>query len=326
MLKILLLFFLSFVGFCSLANQHSNQALPTPVELGVFVYQLYDLDSNKGTFSANISYWTKANNEKNLPLNEIEVGEIYTKFPVIQDSNIWTAPIGDDTVFSIQKLGATFLHNYDLRKFPFDKQTLTINFELPENTDKFIIIPDIEANINKKIDLAGWTVNGFHLIVSEQSHETNFGWTLDKRGVAYSRMTVEINVQRNAILLFFKLSLGLFAAVALALLSTLIRTDIEDHFSARIGLIGGSLLAVIVNQQFADAKIGDSTAVTLVDSLHITGTIAILLLFISTIYSRSLSIRESKISAKRHDKVVLVSVSSILVIICSILINLAIYE
>lgn len=324
LIKNYLLIFILAITVKSYANSPTTQVSPVPVELGVFVHQLYDLDSNNGTFNANITYWIKTDQKKTLPLSEIGVGDIYTKFFVKESDSIWSAPIEKGLVFSIQSLGATFLHNYNLKDFPFDKQILTINFELPENIDKFIINADVESNINKNIKLDGWTINSFKLIVTEHSNDTNFGWTPDKRNVAYSRLTLEITVYRNSILLFFKLSLGLFASVGLALLSTLIRIDSGDHFSSRIGLVGGSLLAVIVNQQFADAKIGESTAVTLVDSLHIIGIIAILTLFISTIYSRSLISKKREVFALRHDKVVFVCVGLLLILSSLLLIRLAI--
>jgi hypothetical protein len=324
-LKVFLLIFYLFIPIKSIAEILIIQKTPIPVEVGLYVDQLYDLDSNKGTFSANITYWAKIPKEVTMPLTEIEVREIYSKHPVINDNAVWTAPIDTDKNYSVQSLKGTFLHNYDLRKFPFDVQKFTISFELPENSDNFKIIDDSQSSINKKIQLDGWSINSFKPIITNISHGTNFGWSPDSPDVEYSRLSFEIYAERNAVLLFFKLSLGLFAAVTLALLASQISTSNGDEFSARIGLIGGALLAIIVNQQFADVKIGDSTSVTLIDALHINGIIVIIILFIVTILTRQICIHGNVNYAIRFDKIASKATAVFFVLVSFLLIFLSVF-
>jgi hypothetical protein len=47
-------------------------------------------------------------------------------------------------------------------------------------------------------------------------------------------------------------------------------------------------LAVVVNQQFAGSKTGESTSVSLIDSLHMLGFSTVFILFLVTILSRIL--------------------------------------
>jgi hypothetical protein len=125
-----------------------------------------------------------------------------------------------------------------------------------------------------------------------KSYETNFGNSENATTESYSRVVIELDMKRDATLIFFKVTLGLFAAVLVALFSSLMPTESDDIFSARIGLLGGTLLAVVVNQQFADAKSGETTAVTLIDSLHMLGFISVLTLFLGTISSRYLATKD----------------------------------
>jgi hypothetical protein len=81
-------------------------------------------------------------------------------------------------------------------------------------------------------------------------------------------------------------------------------TESDDLYSARLGLLGATLLAVVVNQQFADSKVGQTTTVTLIDSLHMLGFAVVFLLFISSIFSRKLHLSPiSRLSPILFDRV-----------------------
>jgi hypothetical protein len=91
-------------------------------------------------------------------------------------------------------------------------------------------------------------------------------------------------------------------------------------------LLGGALLAVVVNQQFADAKSGDTTAVTLIDALHMLGSLSLLLLFIATFVSRRIATRETfPIDARRFDRIAVIGISSIFWLPAGVLIVQAVY-
>jgi ribosome-binding factor A len=85
-----------------------------------------------------------------------------------------------------------------------------------------------------------------------------------------------------------------------------------DIYSNRVGLVGASLLAVVVNQQFADQKIGQSTTVTLVDMLHMLGFCTVFIIFIGSLISRKLSLSKNmKFSPKEFDLITFVVMTAI---------------
>jgi hypothetical protein len=257
---------------------------PQKIELGVLVTSLHDLNSDKGNFSAELWVWTKAKTNLNFELARVEITSFDNKHPKYFDIDTKT-PISNERVHTARKLGATFLHNYDLKNFPFDRQVLKIHLEhTQEYADTWAFITDPQSGIDKSLMVEGWKIDSLKTRVSKKSYDSNFGLT--ELNPSFSRVTVEIDMKREAVLTFFKLTLGLVVAVVIAMLASLLPPDNDDLFSSRVGLLGATLLAVVVSQQFADTKAGDTTAVTLIDSLHMLGSLAILALFVCTLVSR----------------------------------------
>jgi hypothetical protein len=259
---------------------------PQKVEIGIFLTSLYDVNSTDGSFSADLWFWSKSQSHAKFNLQNVEVNYLSSKFPQTYTS-IATYPLDNEIVYQSRKLHGTFLHDYDIKNFPFDRQILEVHHEnIEANTKDILFTADTQSGFDKKISIDGWKIISVTTKVSEKVYGSNFGYTIDDVSVGYSRITTIIDLKRDAPLVFLKVTLGLFASVILALLSCFLRSDNDDLFSARIGLLGGALLAVVFNQQFADTKSGQTTAVTLIDSLHMLGIFTILVLFVGSVASR----------------------------------------
>jgi hypothetical protein len=257
------------------------------VYLGSYLTSLYDINSDRGTFSADMWIWSKAKVTDKYDLSKtLEVSYISSQFPHVY-SGLSSEKIGPNTQYTQKKIQGTFLHDFNLENFPFDRQKLKIYFEDSEsNLSDLKYVPDPAAGADEEIQIDGWRIDKVSLIGAVKEYKTNFGNTTKAEKDNYSRLEFEIELKRDAPLIFFKITLGLFAAVLVAMFSTFMPTESDDIFSARIGLLGGTLLAVVVNQQFADSKTGETTAVTLIDSLHMLGFSTVFILFLATILSR----------------------------------------
>lgn len=297
------------------------------VQMGAYLTSLYDLDSSKGTFSADLWIWSKAPESLGFKLRMVEVTPLSSKFPHVYFGDN-TYPLKEKTEYQVRKLQGTFLHNYEIRDFPFDKQLLKIHLENTEENSEIVrFLADPQSSYDKDIMIDGWTIHDLRVVPAKKSYNSNFGYTPDSASTEYSRVTLEISLKRDAPLIFFKITLGLFVALILALLSSLLPTGNDDLFGARIALLGGALLAVVVNQQFADAKSGDTTAVTLVDALHMLGSFSLLLLFIASFVARRIASAEtSPIDSRRFDRIAVISISSIFWLPAVILIVSAVYS
>jgi len=262
---------------------------PQDVTLGSYLTSLYNIDSDRGIFSADIWIWTKSKAPFNYkPQDNLEMSYLSSQFPLMyigQSSEILPGKI----YYSQKKVQGTFLHDYELAKFPFDRQRLKIYFEDADlNLQQLKFISDKASGFDPEISIDGWKIVNIEARSDVKQYQTNFGNETKVGDDQYSRVILEIILKRDAPLIFLKITLGLFAAVLVAMFSTFMNAESDDLYSARLGLLGATLLAVVVNQQFADGKIGQTTTVTLIDSLHMLGFTTVFILFIAAIFSRRL--------------------------------------
>ena len=265
---------------------------PKDVTFGTYLTSLYNIDSDKGVFSADIWVWAKSDKSFAYKTDEnVEISYLSSQSPVVivgQSSEV----MDKKTIYSQKKIQATFLNDFNLEHFPFDRQTLKIYFEDADlNNENLNFIVDPKSNYDHNISIDGWRILKVTTITDKKIYDTNFGNFLKPANDTYSRIALEITLARNAPFIFVKITLGLFAAVLIAMFSTFMESESDDQYSARLGLLGATLLAVVVNQQFADNKIGQTTTVTLVDSLHMVGFGTVFLLFLLAIISRKLHFR-----------------------------------
>lgn len=287
-----------------------NPAVAHEVQMGAYVTSLYDLNSNNGTFGADLWIWSKAHKRTAFKLQMLEVTALSSKFAhTYFGDNSYSLDRG--IVYSVRKLHGSFLHDYDIRNFPFDRQVLKIHIENSEENARVVrFVTDAQSGYDQDISIDGWKIDSFRTVATTKGYRSNFGYTPDDPSVVYPRVTLEIGLKRDAPLIFFKVTLGLFAAMTLAILSSLLPAKNDDLFSARVGLLGGSLLAIVVNQQFADAKSGEAAAVTLIDFLHMLGSVGVLALFIATGFSRYLAMQVApRFRAKGFDRFMVIGVT-----------------
>jgi hypothetical protein len=283
---ILLIIFFSIIS--NFANAVEPQNSQKKVSIGVFITSLYELNMNAGSYNADIWIWSESQIKDEFELDRIEFSLLHGKYP-LDTSLKYKENLNNSISFENRKIRATFLHDYNLELFPFDKQILRFNIEGTDSTDELTFIPSSNSGISSFIQISGWRINSFKIIPTAIDHGTNFGYPQYTSKVKYPLITVEVELIRNSFYLFFKLLIGLIVSVLIASLSTTISIYNDDLYGSRISIIGGSLLASVLNQQFADSKADTITTITLVDTIHLIGIITIGCLFVSSIIFRYIS-------------------------------------
>lgn len=274
-------------------NSAEFQNSQKKVSIGVFITSLYEFNMNAGTYNADIWIWSESNIKDKFELDKVELGQLHGKYP-LDISLKYQENLDDFRSFENRKIRATFLHDYNLELFPFDKQILRFNIEGTDSTDELAFIPSNNSGISSSIQISGWLINSFKIIPSAMDHGTNFGYPKYTSNVKYPLITVEVELIRDSFFIFFKLIIGLLVSVLIASLSSTISVYNDDLYGSRISIIGGSLLAAVLNQQFADTKSDAINTITLVDSIHLIGILTIGCLFISSIIFRFVSEKSDK--------------------------------
>lgn len=248
-------------------------ALATPVaakeaaevSIGVIVTSLARIDPADGSFELSGYVWTIDPTGILDSQNQLVVLSRSAELERIQQA---TLPSG--ATFTALKLRATVDQDFDLRDFPFDRQTLRVNVETELPVDLLRLVPDRQdTRIADFLVVAGWTVTGLRLEERAIDYKTQLQrWDAP----TFSRVSLMVDVARNR----SPLVIDKFVGYAMALMITaLIFFVPTDQFSVRIGMSTSAVFAAVGNRYGLDALLGFDTSFGLVETLSLTVFLAI---------------------------------------------------
>jgi hypothetical protein len=268
--------------------QTSAPAAPGPerVVVGVYVTQIYDLDPTGGSFTASFWLWTRHRGGNIRPLDTIH---ILGAKKVESEPTLTTVKAGQ--VWDQKFFRAVIRYAWELREYPFDEHNFVIRFEDGlYDSETLIYLPDrAQSGIDPGAMGSRWNIGSFRFDAELRRSPTTYGDpTLNKPQSSTALGVVTVYGERRQTIIFVKLLIGAYVALLLALLSYRIKTDQPTLFSARLGLLVGSLFATVVNLRSTEAVLGRTDDFTLVDKIHITISLYILVAAISALISRHL--------------------------------------
>jgi len=273
---------------------------PERVVVGVYVTQIYDLDPTGGSFTASFWLWSRHRGGNIRPLDTIHIlgakkVESEPTLTMVKAGQVW-----DQKFFR-----AVIRYAWELREYPFDEHDFVIRFEDGlYDSDALIYLPDrMQSGIDLGAMGSRWNIGSFRFDAELRRTPTTYGDpTLNKPKSFSAQGVVTVYAERRQTVIFVKLLIGAYVALLLALLSYRIKTDQPTLFSARLGLLVGSLFATVVNLRSTEAVLGRTDDFTLVDKIHITISLYILVAAISALISRYLCDRERVALSRTVDK------------------------
>ena len=219
-------------------------------------------------------------------VNSKEVSKNYTSFSRSENLSD-TFKASKNLFWSEEEMSTTIYHNWDTKNYPFDRHVLQIPLEETQlDASIFVHSPDFaNTGYPKDMDLEGWQIRDFRIEQVNFPYRTSFGSPGIKREINYrSRLVISITINRESKISFFKLVIGVYAAVALSIMALLLDEDFGS-----MGILVGTLFAVIVNLQAATSDLGSTNSVTLIDFIHMIAIIYIFITAIVLVYTRFLS-------------------------------------
>jgi hypothetical protein len=257
---------------------------PDTVRAGIYVIGLHDINFRDKEYTMRFWLWFIHNNPNfdlstQLDIPNAKDIDIQETIPDVLDGKTW----------EILKMKCTMKQNWRVHDFPFDKQTLVMHVEnaLFDNRS-LVFAPDLEgSSLDPEDAVDGWTISNFRVSESAHNYQTGFGSKLNSNQ-DFSSFDVSMDLERSAWGLFLKIFLGMYIAFLIATISF---TPHPSDMEPRFGLPVGGLFAAVGNKYIIDSILPESSAFTLVDTLHaltfigIFGTLLV-----------------SAIALKQHDK------------------------
>lgn len=185
-----------------------------------------------------------------------------------------------------QKVTGTFGNEWNLRNYPFDHHTLRISMNSCDTTDRLVLTanegvsgydPDIsQLGKNAPEGVNGWRITGFRLLGST----ADFSQTPDKNrnsAVSCSTVTAEIDIRRCSYAIFWKMTAAAFAAMILVIITYFLPIEGAENMSPYFATFVGAIFAIVINLKSANAELGSSSDVTLIDKIHLEALAYVLL-------------------------------------------------
>ena len=241
-------------------------ANPLTVKVGFLPKRIYDLDSSKGSFSADFyvwlkydksvpdpSYLDKSDSGKGVP--NVERLEAENGEPMESDRQDYTP--ADKPEYRVwYRTRGKFYHDFDIHDFPFDEQVLEIRLENPlYSAAQFQYVIDEASGYSSRqadgssadldpglICVSGWETKRIQHVVKVNHYPTDWGLPGEPELRDYSQSSLIITLKRRSGQHLAQMVLPLLAA---ALLVTLVFFHSSKDLSAAIWICVAMFISVV---------------------------------------------------------------------------------
>jgi hypothetical protein len=254
--------------------------------IGVNIEDLYDFDLTRETFGAVLWLWSLCPSADPAPLETIV---FRTALPGLQLGEIHGTPIDGGGLYQYRRVQGTFRHDWDMSRYPFDRQRLVIPFDESDLSAAIVVFePDLDSSFLSPVvrsRLGEWQISDLELQATVSEEVSTYGLP-DAEPVGYAHLDAIVQLERTQFLAFFKLTAGVFAAALIAFLTFFFDPRDRGSFNSKLGLLVGVLFAVLINLRASDAAIGDASRLTLVTEIHLVALTLVVVIALAALRDR----------------------------------------
>ncbi len=265
-----------FLLFCSTTSFCQKDTC----RIGVYINSIYDFKLDDKSYMADFWVWA---NYKNDSLKFDNIVEITNSKEA--DFSHYSMEKKAGWNWATQKCRAQLIHQWDVSKFPFDKQQLRIEIEDAESDTSQLIYMADQANskIDSSFNLSEWHIENFSLVHGVKTYQTTYGNPSLSGQSSYPRVVAEITISRkNSWVKLIKLLTGVYVAFLISCIVFFVSNESQD---SRFCLCVGGIFAAIGNKYIVESVVPSSTSNTLMDNVHTLTFIFILLITVVMIIS-----------------------------------------
>lgn len=257
-------------------------------QVGIYLMNIYEVLPGSNSFwatfylffkfSANETRWIESNFTYN-PLdgfelnNGIQALDIYQK-KITEKPEL--VPASNEMQVQLYFQGRLY-QPLDLKNYPLDRQTLSINIENNAETRNLVryVADDEQSNFDSLMKLPGWSISSLTSQVLIHHYNTNFGITGSDSEQTYSTLHFVVEIRRSPNLFGWKLLLPLLLVLISNWLALLLHPSFVE---VRTGMCATALLTTVFLQQSSiDASI--VSGLVIMDQLYILAYVLIVITF-----------------------------------------------
>jgi Neurotransmitter-gated ion-channel transmembrane region len=249
---------------------------PQEVTVGVYINDIQQLDLQTHSYAMDFYVWLRWKNPDANPAATLEYMNPFQLWGHIA-TPIYEAPqdLPDGSKYTAIRYQGQFNSKLPLEKYPFDSQSLIIEFEDSSvGAAKQFFVPDVNAiTLNPEMTLPGYILGKPTLTIASKPYPTNFGDTRLTELEPYSRVTVSVPVHRPAITYAIKIILPIFLVAACAALVFYIHPSFVE---GRIGMGITALLTLVALQLTTNSQLPEVDYLMMIDMLYLAAYIFVI--------------------------------------------------
>ncbi|HOV13256.1 MAG TPA: ABC transporter substrate-binding protein [Spirochaetota bacterium] len=268
------IFLVSFVLILTLINLFSDDSTHKTY-IGVYLSDISRFSLDEGRFNADIILWCKwFGNEETPPIRFVN-GEIDTMDEISKEKDgAWNS-----VKWHIQ---GVFRGTFPLQKFPFDKQQLVIQIDIPREYGD--LVPDLAGSgMAEKFSITGWNYEPyFKSEVKSLVYNSDFG-SIGNEGKTTKTNSVSflLDLKRPLVPNLIKFLFPLIIVLLMSFVSFFIS---PEELEANLGLVVTALLTCVALHFALSDSIPDVPYLVTVDKFFIVAYIIILAIIVETVW------------------------------------------
>ena len=208
--------------------------------IGVYLFNVRDVNTGKGTFTSDFCIWSQSTNTGNI-ISELQFANA--------ERVVWAVEGGAESqaLNCIKRCGTgTFRMQWGLHDYPndFQKLKIAIDYTLVDSS-KIILKPDLlNSGISKENIPLGWAFKSFKIepvsiVLSSNLGDSSLG---NGRGT-FPGLEVTLEIGRNEAIEYWSMTIIAYATVIMMFLSFFI--DVMN--TSRLGILGAAFIACIIS-------------------------------------------------------------------------------
>jgi hypothetical protein len=215
------------LSLAATAQEASGEKKPQIIRVGIYILNIGKFDIGSGAYTVDFYLSLKSDEPIEKDSFEFMNGRAASR-ELIEDKP-------NEKFYRIQ---ANLFQNVNLKDYPFDRHTLTIEIEeKTSDVSKVVYVPDEEmSGVDEYVTFVGWELDGQPRAVVPVHEYRLFG-------ERYSRLSYQINIKRSALAAILKAFVPIAFIMFIGLLSLIIATD---KVAMRFGLNTSMLLAAVM--------------------------------------------------------------------------------
>jgi hypothetical protein len=285
-----------------LAGALAASAAPARVTVGAYVNDIHNLELASHSFAGDFYVWFKWKDARLDPASSAEFMNPYELWGHVRTTS-YPKPqrLPDGSFYQVMRVQGRFASKLPLDDYPFDKQTLYMELEDSSRTREEIVFEADAQPVSRdaQLKLPGFTVGMPRLRVREHDYATAFGDPRAKGPAVFSRLRVEVPIERPAFTYSVKLLLPLLCVIFCAALIFLFD---PRHVDARVGIGITALLTIVALQITLNEDLPDVDYLVLMDKIYLAAYVFVIAALAMVVVGTKLAEKDQNAKAMKLER------------------------